>query len=934
MLPLKLKMSAFCSYLNETTIDFTKFGKKGLYLITGDTGAGKTTIFDAISYALYGEASGDLRDPKLFRSKNAAPELPTYVELTFMSKGTKYMVRRNPEYERPKRGGGTTKQSAEIELTIYDGDNAHTEKLKKNDNRITEIIGIDTKKFKQLSMIAQGAFMRVLNADTAEKTEILRAIFSTERFSILQEELKALAEKYRRDHEVLTNGMISRILQINCSENSAFAEETEQIKDKNTEVITNQEQTVQLLNKIIGEDQEKLHKTEKDITVTAEKMSALHTAIGKAEEREKRREQYLVTKEKLKKARQQLPLAQEQYDAVTDHEKRAGELEGQQKVLQEKLPEYARLERLRKELQQTETAITVTGKKAVTKSAKLAELVKTSEMLKKEREKLTDAAALCEKVKAASAEYETRIKTYRTIFKVINAYKGYVSEHQKALEQYKIDRDEMKNKQQKAAMLNTAFLDEQAGIIAESLMEGKPCPVCGSVEHPKIAHKREDAPSKQQVELARKQAEEWNEKASASAASCSRAEGLCNNTLQELEKKSEELYGEVKTPQDLEKSIEAAGKELRKKIDDQQQLIEQYNQQIERMEEINQKLPEIEKEIETTREEAEKLKTDGAVFMQKQTSLKESIILIENTLPFQSRDELDKAVKNLSKEALLLRQQFKAAEKNLNECISQIKAEETALKSFGQVTEESEKEEIRALKERADSLKKENDTRNQEFSAIRLRMDANRQILQYIEENMARYDKLQELYLQANELSNTANGKLTGGKDKITLEVFAQARYFDSILSLANLRLLKMSNGKYEFCRSEQALEKRSKSGLDIDVIDHDSATKRSVKSLSGGESFMASLSLALGFSDVIQSTVSGVHLETMFIDEGFGTLDEKALENAYRVFSELSNEGRCLVGIISHVEDLKSRISNRIVVTKDAAGNSHIRIETETMTE
>ena len=227
-------------------------------------------------------------------------------------------------------------------------------------------------------------------------------------------------------------------------------------------------------------------------------------------------------------------------------------------------------------------------------------------------------------------------------------------------------------------------------------------------------------------------------------------------------------------------------------------------------------------------------------------------------------------------------------------------------------------------------LKNENVLRGEKANNLRMRISSNTGIYEYINKNSPLLTQLHDYYTELNELNLTANGRLTGGREKMTLEVFAQTKYFDSILSFANLRLRKMSNGKYEFKRSENALEKRAKSGLDIDVIDHDSATRRSVRSLSGGESFMASLSLALGFSDVIQSNVGGVHLETMFIDEGFGTLDDKALENAYRVFTDLSSDGSCLVGIISHVEDLKSRITNRIVVTKDPLGNSHAKIETE----
>ena len=234
MLPIKLKICGFCSYLDETEIDFTRFGEKGLYLIAGDTGAGKTTIFDAITYALYGQASGDMRKPRLFRSQKASPDVPTYVELTFMSGGKKYKIRRNPEYmRRAKRGTGLTKQLPEAVLTVYDGDKPQEfvltglqragTKRTGSETDIESIIGIDAKKFKQLSMIAQGAFMKVLNADTETKNIILRSIFNTDNYKKIEQALKERAEKYERDHSMLNDEFVRRLSAAYCAEESEFS---------------------------------------------------------------------------------------------------------------------------------------------------------------------------------------------------------------------------------------------------------------------------------------------------------------------------------------------------------------------------------------------------------------------------------------------------------------------------------------------------------------------------------------------------------------------------------------------------------------------------------------------------------------------------------------------------------------------------------------
>lgn len=929
MLPLKLKMSAFCSYLDETIIDFTKFGKSGLYLITGDTGAGKTTIFDAISYALYGEASGDLRDPKLFRSKNALPETPTFVELTFSSKGKKYTIYRSPEYERPaKRGNGTVKSSAVATLTTYHGEEASTETLRKNDNRIDEIIGIDSQKFKQLSMIAQGAFMRVLNAETSEKTEILRAIFNTERFSMMQDELKATADQYKNDYFTLTNSMVSQLHRVTCAPESIYSEALAVMFAENQEIITGYEKSIALITDIITEDQSTVHDIEKLFTETEEKISKLHIAIGEATEREKTRRRYLEIKENLRKSQERLPEAEMQFEAIRHNEEQAAELEGQIHVLQEKLPDYEKLDSLQKMLASIVQNITAGNTSIAVQSKRLAEMQKLLSELKTERESLQDVDVLSEKLKRENAEYNTKISRYREILRDLKSYQKSVKDYNCALTQYTADRSDFEAKQQLSVQLNMAFLDEQAGIIAATLQPNMPCPVCGSSEHPHIACKTENAPTKEQVNEAMQEADKASEKVSQSAAECSRAKAVCDQYQKAIKSAALELYQEVKTPEELYASVEAAGIALKKKIEANKAQIDQYEAQKNRREAINIRLSKIEKDGDTLRTEVESLRTDCAVLEQRRAGIKENIDSLEKSLPFSNKSELNSTIQKLSQTKIALQQAYKSAEKALNDCRSMIQAQQAALKSFGQVNEVSETETIAELTNETSNLTNANITRRQAISDLKMRIRNNKWIQDYLTQHVERQQELEKLYVQISELSNTANGKLTGGKDKVTLEVFAQARYFDSILSLANLRLMKMSNGKYEFRRSERALEKRGKSGLDIDVLDHDSITNRSVRSLSGGESFMASLSLALGFSDVIQSTVGGVHLETMFIDEGFGTLDEKSLENAYQVFEDLSQQGNCLIGIISHVEDLKSRITNRLVVTKDTSGNSHVRIE------
>lgn len=930
MLPLQLKMSAFCSYLHETVIDFTVFGRKGLYLITGDTGAGKTTIFDAISYALYGEASGDLRDPKLFRSKNALPEQPTFVELTFLSKGEKYTIRRSPEYERPsKRGGGMVKNAAETILTTYRDDVPYTKVLRRNDDDIHEIIGIDVKKFKQLSMIAQGAFMRVLNADTNEKTELLRAIFGTERFKELEEELKRMADDYKQSLDSLSLQLSDRVGQIQCADNSASRQELLELQERSADYFSSGEAWLHVLAAIIAEDSEAVKKQQAVIEQGEKALRQCQTDIGSMKERAKTRQLYLDTKARLTEAQRQLPEKEQRLRDVQSNEEKAAALEGEAHLLQEKLPGYDKLDSLQgeyaalqKQCERAEAAVRSMRTQAEALRVQLADM-------KKESEELRNSGARLATKQAEFDRSSDRINRLRQLLLAVRSADQRQAELPLRKKEYLAARAQADRAQQHYLSMNRAFLDEQAGIIAETLQDGQPCPVCGSAEHPHIAVKRAGAPSKEAVEKARTQAEEAGKDMSDAAAACSAAEAAANQAEQTVTELARELYETPPERLSLADAVTQEGKRLKEQNTAAEHELSELKQQVERQKQLDGELPQKEQKAEQLRSESEKGATECAVLRQKLDNLHRQQEETARSLPFAARCEAEQHFVSLQQQASGLRKAQKEAEKACSDCRVKIRTHQEALNSFGEEPQD-EQEKIRQAEAGIVSLQNSISQQRKQSDALSLRISANKAIQAFVQQQGERLLTLRAAYLSANQLSATANGRLTDGQEKLTLEVFAQRRYFDSILTLANHRLRKMSNGKYEFRRADKALEKRGRSGLDIDVLDHDSATLRSVRSLSGGESFMASLSLALGFSDVIQSAVGGVHLDTMFIDEGFGTLDEKALENAYHVFSDLSQEGSCLVGIISHVEDLKTRITNRIVVTKDASGNSHARVESD----
>ncbi len=943
MLPLKLKICGFLSYLHETEIDFTKFGAKGLYLITGDTGAGKTTIFDAISYALYGKASGDKRETRLFRSKNAAPDIPTYVELTFMSKGKKYTVRRNPEYEQSaKKGGGTSVCKPKVLLTTYDGDKPVVEELKKekksgnnkDDDRdpITKIVGIDSDKFRQLSMIAQGAFDQVITANTKQRTEILRAIFNTENYEKLQNELAKTAENYRKECTDLSRSMSDKLMLTSCQEDSQYKEKLDEIKSvcADREYSLPTEEILSLLSDVIAEDDTLYTDVSRKIEEISDKLEEKQREIGTAEERESKRNKYLENKNALEAAEKLLPEAEKNFRAAEPYKEQASELQGETKLLQEKLPLYD-------ELQQLVSELNMLNKRTAENKAETAMTNNTLELMSKqyaemceERDRLKDCEKELVRITLEQKMNEDKRTKLREHHKLIKKYQDSRILAEKKKKSYEYSRNTASELRMEYDRINNAYLDDQAGYIAETLEEGKPCPVCGSLSHPCRAVKRPNAPSKEDVDNSRKASNAAEGEAVKAAAELRNINDICKELKAETDELSLSLLGEIKSADELMQAVISQGVELKNIIDNQSGIINGLNKKKDRKDKLDKSIPEYETNINRKKEEIVSLNTDLAVLEQKKNNTDGNISKLRGSLPFATSTELKNRIAALNERAASLTELYAQAEKSLAGCKNDIARYKAALEAIGEIRAASEADYIKKLREEAAALKNESGRLSNTLVEINSRVIANNAAKDYIIANGAKLEELREYYIQANELSITANGKLTEGQEKLNLEVYAQAKYFEGILALSNIRLMKMSNNKYEFRRAEESLSKKGQFGLEIDVIDHDSATRRSVRSLSGGESFMASLALALGFSDTIQTTVGGVQLETIFIDEGFGTLDGKKLENTYGIFNELGTDGKCLVGIISHVEELKKRIPNRIIVTKDSDGNSHAKIETD----
>ena len=919
MRPLKLKISAFGPYSGVTEFDFEKLGTGGLYLITGDTGAGKTTVFDAITYALYGHPSGKNREISMLRSKYAQEGTPTEVELVFSYRNKVYTVKRNPDYEREaKRGGGTTKQSANAELKYPDG--KVVTKVKDVDNAIKEIIGIDHNQFCQIAMIAQGDFLKLLLAPTKERMEIFRHIFKTELFADLQERLKRESGKLSDECEATKRSIKQYIDGIVCDEdNTDFIEVT---KAKNDELTI--EGTVAVLEKLIADDK----KGEEQISEQQEKLQkasdAVKLVITKANE-------IISAKKDLEENEEASKAEDAKRTELTEKLKVENEKQPEVKVLNEKVAKLKALLPDYDELQVKERLLNQ-NKQFVNNSAEAIEITKTAiSNIEKEIAALNEESKSLDKAGEDKLKLESEKNSLKENADKLNILNKNLVALEKAQTDYDMALSDYKKKQAKAEQtdnefkaLNVAYLNAQAGILADTLKDDMPCPVCGSVNHPNIAIKPENAPAKEELEELQNQLNIDNEFANTARTKAGSFKGALDEKTENATKEIANLLGDVELC-DAKTVIEEKLEKIHSKITGIEKLITDAQKKVERKAEIGELLPVKSDALEKAKERLTKLSDDVKNKTAENTALEKRIAELKEKLTLESKEKAEAEIVDLTDKAEKIIKAFEAVQNEVNsnkEKLAALKsAKEEILKRIGEDSDidlEKETEKQQKLTEDLAALLEKS-------KVIHSRITANEASLQNIKLKSDDLIEVEKKYMWVKALSNTANGQLAG-KEKIMLETYIQMNYFDRIIARANTRLMIMTDGQYDLVRRKEALSKSGQSGLDLDVIDHYNGSHRSVKSLSGGESFKASLALALGLADEIQSSAGGIKLDTMFVDEGFGSLDEESLAAAMKALSALAESDR-LVGIISHVGELKQKIDKQIIITKDKSGGSKAEI-------
>lgn len=926
MKPLKLKMTAFGPYAETEEIDMTRLGDRGVYLITGDTGAGKTTIFDAITFALYGKASGSSRNPDMFRSKYASSDVDTVVELDFEYNGEIYKIRRNPQYERKsKRGENMVLETANAELFCPNG--YKVEKTTEVTNYVKKLIGLDKEQFTRIAMLAQGEFMKLLLADSADRQKVFRQLFKTEYFLRLQDRLKSEVRNADNSFKACEAGIAQYIGGVRCAENSPYSEILQMAISGQ---LTNSE-TIELVEKILKEDEEKSAEYNENSRQLMERIEKMNNELGKYDTALKQYEElkkckidfYEVDKKKIQLT--------EIYNKASEKKSEIEKNTKESAVIEAEMEKYSQLDKMIAEygkLVEESQKFAEIHRKAELNSEKYGEQLKN---FQEERNSLENAAADKQKLEFEIKACESRVNSGKKLQGDIKSLQNSEKKLEKAQRDYKESADEYDTLNWRYTEMNRHFLNCQAGIIARTLTAGNPCPVCGSTEHPNPAVLLENPPSEQELKSAKEQLELKNSEVSQLSKKSAEYAAVVKGLQENIGNSAGEFFGEtvdISDVKSLAEKVKKAIAEIEKNAENLTEQLEIENKKIKRKTELDKLIPETEGKFKAAEKSFNDAEKELSVINANMISAEKNVNSAKASLRFSSESEAKAFIQKLEKSTESLKNAIETAEKNLAKCNEKYLELQNKIEYLtGQIPED--------VIEKAENLKKtkaecEEILRRSEIALkeVEIRISGDKYALSGIKSEAASMAEFEKKLIMLKDLYDTANGNITG-KDKITLETYVQMSYFDRVAARANSRFTVMTDGRYELKRRWTSLDNRSKSGLELDVIDHYNGSERSVKTLSGGEAFLASLALALGLSEEVQSNAGGINLDTMFVDEGFGSLDDETLNLALNSIQGLA-EGNRLVGIISHVGELRNRIDNQIIVRKSRTGGSFTEVKSD----
>ena len=926
MRPIKLVLSAFGPYASKVELDLSKLGENGVYLITGDTGAGKTTIFDAITFALFGKPSGDIRDVKTLRSEYANEEIETYVELDFIYHDEEYHIYRRPEYTYTHvQKNGEVKQrskATDAYLILPNGDRIvkPTEVTK----QVEQLLGMKRDQFRQIAMIAQGSFLEILNADTKERGKLFEKVFMTSKYSVLMDRLNQMAKESSialndaklRLQQIISDIRVPEILQEQYEQTlKTFAmNDIQPVYDLLDNIIIGAKKGIENLQKQKEQVQKQLQKSRKEET---EKTKQL---------------QDLLSLEKLLKEK---PVKEEKANLYTERLKTDGEkyriqidaLKKEQAQIEHELPEYAGLTKLTAKLAEIKKQGSSVLKDLETKTSLKKQLDEDITLKQKEAQILTDSELSLNKLFIKEEEIEKKISAFYHASMIQSNYQNAVDNLKEKTQflQESTDRKAMLQKQYDDAQLS--YFANQAGLLASRLIKGEPCPVCGSIEHPRPASYSDQLVTQEEINQYKKKADQVEKEYQVASKACVDA-NLKMSTLQnELELVLKSVTEQTIPLGNVKTFIDEHTTQLKKDQKEISTRIKQLQQQSKRYQELLKMIPKLQQKLTALAEEVSQSEITQAKLSVEHEQIQKQVQETTAKLKYSSETEAKDRVAILAKQILEYQQQIDQLANESKLAMDELVYVSAQIDMLREKVESSideiplQKNQLGLLQAEIENLQVQQEEILKSIHDTQMYESDAQDTKKKIKSESDTYQTKLSRYSSLRELADVAMGNGRSSKEKITLQEYVQIAYLDRMIHKANERYLSMSNQQYQLVRSAGTKDKRSHEALDLDVIDFSNGSIRPVSSLSGGESFIASLALALGMSDEIQSQAGGIQIDTMFIDEGFGTLDQDSLNNAIQTLIKLSGENR-LVGIISHVKELKERIHKGIIVTKDLHGS------------
>ena len=996
MMPLNLTISAFGPYPEQIIIDFTQFQESGLFLITGPTGSGKTMIFDAIVFALYGKSSGQMRESDSLRCDHAAKETPTYVEYSFALHDQIYTVKRSPKYY--VEGRKTAKAPSAL-LTLPDG--KMVEGVREVDHRIVALLGVDEKQFKQIAMIAQGEFTKLIMSSSEERERVLRNLFHTEVYQRLEEKLKEKLKLYRDtyDHLLKRKNQLISELKIDSDDFDLYLHQQEALLQKQQQSLAQMQnqheskkhtlQLYHLQNQRILK-LENLSKQYQQLCLQEADFRTLKTQIMLLKQAKdtnyyyqiflQEQRQHDVLSQNLKAISLQLEKSLKNHRQINEQYAHIDEMKNEKNALQDKVNAQKKLiddiYRYHHDYQEKQSYLQEYQSKQEEFKLLLQRTERLENSVLKDQETINDEARLKMEFELAQKKFQSANERKIKIHELSQLNDQYVLESDKRSdlqEIYQALEKEFYQEKNNFDEMEKLFYRQQAGIFASKLEEGKPCPVCGSLHHPQPAALLDEEVTTEKLNLQKRKVNSIQERFNDNRQQLMLKTQLLSTIQERIEQSSEELRIDSELTKELfikelnktnmiEREIKKSYATMNDELKYIQKLktsialskkdLQKYQQELEKRQleltELNNQIHKIEGRLNESFAEYD-IDAQKELYQQNQQQLHH----LENTIDHlqQKFDKADKERLQLETKQEAFRNQMLQQDEKLN------KAENDYLMHLKQYESETDFfqlkdqiEEIESLEKtyqdhmiKKDSLAKQIASLQEEVQGLnyieledletelkKLEADINDFVKEVNQSQIAlalQKNKIEEIrqinstmaldeekYQRYLDLSNVTSGK---NDARVSLERYVLAAYFEKILLYANEIMKKLTQGRYVMLRKDYASKGMAKQGLELDVFDYESGLSRDIRTLSGGESFKAALSLALGLSQMIQDHAGGIELNTLFIDEGFGTLDMQSLDQAINCLIELHQDNK-LIGIISHVSELKDRIDRQIVISRE----------------